>query len=44
VRVNPYLTFNGDCREALQFHADTPRPAPRFGMLTGKFGIPWMLN
>lgn len=31
MQLNPYLVFNGKCREA-------------FGMLTDRFGIPWIIN
>ncbi|HEV8369022.1 MAG TPA: hypothetical protein VGQ39_13800 [Pyrinomonadaceae bacterium] len=55
MHINPYLSFNGECESAFKFYAEVlgdnvTMPiqqtfwASRFGMVTDRFGIPWMIN
>ena len=55
MQVQPYLFFSGNCEEALEFYkkalgAEVQMPlgktffSPRFGMVTDKFGLCWMVG
>jgi len=53
VQFVPYLNFDGNCAEAMAFYADVFGGqvvhqatfwSTGFGMVTDRFGIPWMIN
>lgn len=41
-RLNPYLNFNGNARQAMEFYAYVF--GGEFGMCADKYGASWLVN
>jgi hypothetical protein len=40
-RLNPYISFPGTAREAMEFGGDAPNPD---GIMHAQLGVSWMVN